>query len=48
MFTDSFRAFSYPNFADIRDGDDVFESVMAHTFAMVATRVTPLVALRSE
>jgi putative ABC transport system permease protein len=31
----SFRAFSYPDYADIRDGNDVFESLMAHTFAMV-------------
>ena len=32
---DSYRAFSYPNFADIRANNDVFEGVMAHTFSMV-------------
>jgi len=32
---DSYRAFSYPNYADIRDGNDVFDALMAHTFAMV-------------
>ncbi|HEY2434784.1 MAG TPA: ABC transporter permease [Vicinamibacterales bacterium] len=32
---ESFRAFSYPNYADIRDRNDVFESLMAHTFSMV-------------
>jgi len=32
---DSYRAFSYPNYADVRDGNDVFEAVMAHTFSMV-------------
>ena len=31
----SYRAFSYPNYADIRDRNDVFESLMAHTFSMV-------------
>jgi predicted permease len=31
----SFRAFAYGNYADIRDNNDVFESLMAHTFAMV-------------
>ena len=33
--TSSYRGFAYENFVDIRDGNDVFESVMAHTFAMV-------------
>ncbi len=32
---DSYRAFSYPDYQDIREGNDVFESVMAHNFAMV-------------
>jgi len=32
---DSYRAFSYSNFADIRDRNDVFAGVMAHTFSMV-------------
>src|SRR5262249_26999921 len=32
---DSYRGFSYPNYADIRDRNDVFESVTAHTFSMV-------------
>jgi putative ABC transport system permease protein len=31
----SYRAFSYPNFEDIRANNDVFEAVMAHTFSMV-------------
>ena len=31
----SFRAFAYGNYTDIRDSNDVFESLMAHTFAMV-------------
>ena len=33
----SYRAFSYPNYVDIRDGAGVFEGLMAHTFAMVGT-----------
>jgi hypothetical protein len=32
---DSYRGFSYPNYADIRDRNDVFDGLMAHTFAMV-------------
>ena len=33
---DSYRAFSYPNYADIRDNTrDVFDGLTAHTFAMV-------------
>jgi predicted permease len=33
---DSYRAFSYPNYADIREQSrDVFDGLMAHTFAMV-------------
>jgi predicted permease len=31
----SFRALSYPNYADIRDRNDVFDGLMAHTFSMV-------------
>jgi predicted permease len=34
---DSYRAFSYPNYVDIRQQTDVFDSLMAHTFTMVAT-----------
>jgi len=33
---DEYRAFSYPNYADIREGSrDVFDDLMAHTFAMI-------------
>jgi predicted permease len=32
---DSYRAFSYPNYADIRARSDVFEGLTAYTFAMV-------------
>ncbi len=32
---DSYRGFSYPNYVDIREHNDVFEGLMAHTFAMV-------------
>jgi len=32
---DSYRCFSYPNYVDVRDRNDVFEAVMAHTFSMV-------------
>jgi len=32
---DSYRGFSYPNYVDVRDRNDVFEAVMAHTFSMV-------------
>src|SRR3954471_17193373 len=31
----SYRGFSYPNYVDIRDRNDVFENLMAHTFSMV-------------
>ena len=34
---DSYRAFSYANYAEIRDRGEVFEGLMAHTFAMVGT-----------
>src|SRR5262249_32129403 len=32
---DSYRAFSYPNYADLRDNNSVFTSLMAHNMAMV-------------
>lgn len=32
---DSYRAFSYPTYADIRDRNDVFAGLMAHTYSMV-------------
>jgi predicted permease len=32
---DSYRGFSYPNYVDIREHTDTFDSLMAHTFAMV-------------
>jgi predicted permease len=32
---DSYRAFSYANYADIREKNSVFAGLMAHTFAMV-------------
>jgi predicted permease len=31
----SYRSFSYPNYADIRDQADVFDGLLAHTFALV-------------
>ena len=31
---DSYRIFSYPNYADIRDRADVFDGLAAHTFAL--------------
>jgi predicted permease len=31
---DSYRAFAYPNYVDIRDKNDVFDGVAAHTFTM--------------
>src|SRR5262245_53321007 len=31
----SFRGFSYPDYVDVREGNDVFDNLMAHTFAMV-------------
>src|SRR5262245_42916289 len=36
----SYRLFSYPNYAAIRDSRGLFESVAAHTLAMVAVRDT--------
>jgi len=32
---DSYRAFSYPNYTDLRDNNTVFSSLMAHNMAMV-------------
>lgn len=32
---DSYRAFSYANYAEIRDRNDVFAGLMAHTYSMV-------------
>src|SRR5262245_54997934 len=32
---DSYRGFAYGNYVDVREGNEVFESLMAHTFAMV-------------
>jgi predicted permease len=34
---DSYRGFSYPNYADIREKSGVFDALMAHTFSMVGT-----------
>jgi predicted permease len=34
---DSYRAFSYPNYVDIREQSGVFQGLMAHMFAMVGT-----------
>ena len=31
----SYRGFAYPNYVEIRDNNDLFDSLMAHTFAMV-------------
>ena len=33
---DSYRAFAYPNYVDIREQNDVFASLSAHTFSMAA------------
>lgn len=35
---DSYRDFSYPAYVDLRDRGDLFESLLAHTFAMVGVR----------
>ena len=35
---DSYRAFSYPAYTDLRDSSDVFDSLMAHTLALVGIR----------
>jgi predicted permease len=34
---DSYRGFSYPNYAEIRAQSGLFDGLMAHTFAMVGT-----------
>jgi predicted permease len=34
---DSYRAFAYPNYAEIREKSDLFDGLAAHTFAMVGT-----------
>jgi predicted permease len=41
---DSYRAFSYPNFTDIRESAGVFDALMAHTFTQVG--VGPADAIR--
>ena len=35
---DSYRAFSYPNYVDIRDNNPVFSSLMAHQLALVGVK----------
>jgi predicted permease len=35
---DSYRSFSYPLYADLRDRSAIFESLMAHTLALVGVR----------
>jgi predicted permease len=35
---DSYRDFSYPAYVNLREQGDLFESLMAHTFAMVGVR----------
>ncbi len=35
---DAYRAFSYPNYVDVRDHNQVFTSVMAHTMSMVGLK----------
>jgi predicted permease len=35
---DAYRAFSYPNYVDVRDHNAVFSSLMAHTMAMVGVK----------
>jgi len=32
---ESYRAFAYENYVEIRNGNDVFDALMAHTFSMV-------------
>ena len=34
---DSFRAFAYPNYVDVREKNDVLDAVAAHTFSMAGT-----------
>jgi len=35
---DSYRAFSYPAYTDLRDSSDVFDSLLAHTLSLVGIR----------
>lgn len=35
---DSYRGFSYANYADIRDKSEIFDGLLAHMFAMVGTQ----------
>jgi predicted permease len=35
---DSYRAFSFPNYVDVRDHADVFDGLLAHTFALVGVK----------
>ena len=35
---DSYRAFSFPNYADVRDRADVFDGLLAHTFTLVGVK----------
>ncbi|HEY5908375.1 MAG TPA: ABC transporter permease, partial [Vicinamibacteria bacterium] len=35
---DGWRAFSWPNYKDIRDGNDVFASLLAHNLTMIGVR----------
>ena len=34
---DSYRAFAYPNYVEVREKNDVFEALAAHTFSMAGT-----------
>jgi predicted permease len=36
--TRDYHAFAYPNFVDVRDNNDVFDSLAAHTFSLAATK----------
>jgi putative ABC transport system permease protein len=35
---DAWRAFSYPSYRDIRDGNDAFAALLAHTLTLVGIR----------
>lgn len=37
--TRDYRSFAFPNFVDVRENNDVFASLAAHTFSMAATKV---------
>ena len=51
---DSYRGFSYPNYADIRDRNDEFAGLMAHTYSMAgvpagdSTRITAVCSMRAQ